>query len=252
MGKKKEVYVLKNQVHFGSLKTSVPRGTKVELDREKKIAYFDGVEHDNVNEVDMMIRAGYIIPYVKGEEVEPEAPKAKPEPEKMDIRKSDQDLMSREIDISDTKSDVREKNRKAAKMQVIKEDSVDEKARGLSVVKPDSHSNATGFNADTDKEILKVVNGDDYNTVSVIPPAKEKTPGFGLSSTEDAKDVAAAINGQEGTVVKVIGKGEATKSVASGSKLSAKHASADSEAKAKAAAEARKAASAARKAKAKK
>lgn len=251
----KEIYILKNQVHFGSLKTSVPKGTIVEMDREKRIVWFAGVEHSNINEIDMMIRAGYIIPYEKQEApAEPEKPKAaeKPEP-KMDVRKSDLDSMSKEIDISDTKSEVREKNRKAvkaAKMEVVREDEKVEESRGMSVIKNDAQQKQdVSYDADTDKQILKVVNGDDFERVAEIKPPAPTKGKFGLSTTEDAKDVAAAINGQEGTVVKKIGKSENTKSVVSGSKLTAKHASAESEAKAKAAADARKAASAARRSK---
>lgn len=251
---KKEVYVLRSQVHFGSLKTSIPKGTKVEIDRNSKIVSFDGIEHDNINEVDMMIRAGYIIPYVKDDDVPCIQEKVSKSPEKMDVQKSDLDSMSREIDISNTKKEVREQQRKDAKMPVIKEEELDEVSRGMQVVRNDGGKKIVAeAKADTDKEILQVVNGDDYETVAKIPESKEANkPSFGLSSTEDAKDVAAAINGQEGTVVKKIGKSEATKTVATGNKLTAKHASSASEEKAKAVAAERKAASAARKAKAKK
>ena len=63
----KEVYVLKSQVHFGSLKTSVPKGTKIILDRDEKTVEINGAMHDNVNDIALGIRAGYVIPFVEGE-----------------------------------------------------------------------------------------------------------------------------------------------------------------------------------------
>ena len=252
MSKKNEKYVLKSQVHFGSLKTSVPKGTVVEIDRDRKVVVFNGVEHENVNEVDMMIRAGYIIPYVEGMDASSAGQKAK-EPvqeAKLDVRKSDIYSLSQEIDISGTKKEVREQQRKAAKLEVIKEEKSEETSRGIPVVRNDARGNAVP--AETEKEILQVVNGDDYETVAKIPDAPAAKKGFGLASTDDAKEVAAAVNGQEGTVVKKIGKSDATKVVASDRKLSARHASEASIEKAKAAAAERKAASAARRSKAEK
>ena len=248
----KEVYILKSQVHFGSLKTSVPKGTKIVLDRSAKTVEINGVEHDNVNDIELGIKAGYVIPFVDGEtKVDTTvkiSPKALEKQQKMEVHKSDLDVMPKEIDISDTKKSVREAKRKSEKMTVSYEKKEEAEARGLKVVKND----ATGVKADTQEEILKVVNGDgDYRTVKELkaPEASvKKAPS--LSSTDDAKDVASVINGEQGTVVKKIGKGKAdTKEVGSGRKLVAKHASKDASDKAKANAEARKKAIAARRAK---
>ncbi len=247
----KEVYVLKSQVHFGSLRTSVPKGTKIILDRDAKTVEINGVEHDNINDIELGIRAGYVIPFVDGEtKVDTTvkiSPKALEKQQKMEVQKSDMDVMPKEIDISDTKKSVRDAKRKSDKMTVSYEEDKSD-SRGLKVVKND----ATGVKADTQEDILKVVNGDgDYKTIKEISPKPEaKKASFGLSNTDDANEVAAAINGQEGTVVAKIGKTKSTKTVSAGKTLVAKHASKDAADKAKATAEARKKASEARRAKA--
>ena len=246
----KETYILKSQVHFGALKTSVPKGTKIVLDRDSKTVEINGAVHDNVNDIDLGIKAGYVIPFVDGETnidtTVKISPKAQEKQKKMEVHQSDLDVMPKEIDISDTKKEVREAKRKNAKMTVSYERKEETEARGLNVVK----NEATGLRADTQEEILNVVNGDsDYRTIKEIAPKTEAKKPFGLSSTDDAKDVAAAINGQEGTVVAKIGKTKATKTVSAGKALVAKHASKDAADKAKATAEARKKASEARRAK---
>lgn len=245
----KETYILKSQVHFGSLRTSVPKGTKIVLDRENKTVEINGAVHDNVNDIEIGIRAGYVIPFVEGEtKVDTTvriSPKAKEKNKKLEVRQSDMDVMPKEIDISDTKKEVRDAKRKNGKMAVsYEEDKKD--SRGLKVVK----NEATGMKADTQDDILKVVNGDsDYQTIKEIAPKQDaKKPSFGLSSTEDAKDVADVVNGQEGTVVAKIGKSNST-SVKAGKTLVAKHASKDASDRAKATAEARKKAIAERRAK---
>ena len=63
----KEVYILKSQVHFGSLKTSVPKGTKIILDREGRTVEINGAMHDNVHDIELGIKAGYVIPFIDGE-----------------------------------------------------------------------------------------------------------------------------------------------------------------------------------------
>ena len=237
----KEVYVLNYQVHFGSIKTVVPKGTVVSIDRDRKVVEFNGTEHDNVGEVDMMIRAGYIAPYEKGKSSGKKADKPKARKSRdFDVLQSDQDLVG-EIDIKSTKTENRPAGKK--KMQVIKEEKNEITSRGIPVVKGDQDGN--GVKADTSDQILAVVNGDDGRTVRKIP--KVETPAkkpFGLSTTSDSNEgLSEIVNGEAGKVVKTIGKSESTKAVSSGRKLTAKHASAASEEKAKAAAEARKAAS---------
>ena len=247
----KETYILNSQVHFGSLKTSVPKGTKVVLDREARTVEINGAVHDNISDIEIGIRAGYVIPFVEGKtKVDATvriSPKAKERQQKMEVHQSDLDVMPREIDISSTKKEVRDAKRRE-RMTVSYEKSGDSEERGMKVVAPES----TVVKADTQEEILKVVNGDgDYRTVKSIkaPEAKvKKAPS--LASTDDANDLSATINGEQGTVVKSIGKGRAdTSAVASGRKLVAKHAAKDASDKAKATAEARKKAIAERKAK---
>jgi len=247
----KEVYILKSQVHFGSLKTSVPKGTKIILDREAKTVEINGAMHDNVNDIELGIRAGYVIPFVEGktniDTTVRISPKAQEKQRKMEVHQSDLDVMPKEIDISDTKQEVREAKRKNASKMTVSYEEEKSESRGLEVVKNDSPV----LKADTQEEILSVVNGDsDYRTVkSIARKADSRKPAFGLSTTADANDVASAINGQEGTVVAKIGKSESTKSVGTGKALVAKHASKDAAERAKANAEARKKASAARRAK---
>ena len=244
---KTEKYILNAQVHFGSLKTSVRKGTIIVVDRKNKTVEINGVPHDNISDIDLGIKAGYVIPYVEGEtEVDSTIKVSKKVQElqdkKMEVHKSDMDVMPKEIDISDTKKEVRDAKRKQEreKLTVSYEKQDDTESRGLKVVA----NEATGLKADTPKEIMKVVNSDeDSQEISKIRPKTATRKPFGLASNEDAKDdVAAQING-EGTVVKKIGKGDAdTKSVASGRSLVAKRpkdSTASSE-RAKAAAEARK------------
>jgi hypothetical protein len=247
----KEVYILKSQVHFGSLKTSVPKGTKIILDREGKTVEINGAMHDNVNDIELGIKAGYVIPFVDGEtKVDTTvkiSPKAQEKQKKMEVHQSDLDVMPKEIDISDTKKEVREAKRKSAKKMTVSYEKDESETRGMKVVK----NEAIGLEANTQEEILSVVNGDnDYRTVkSIAKKADSSKPAFGLSTTADANDVASAINGQEGTVVAKIGKSESTKSVGTGKALVAKRASKDAADRAKANAEARKKASEARRAK---
>ncbi len=244
MKNSKEIYILKSTVHFGSLKTSVPKGTKIIVDRKKSTVEINGIPHDNLGEIDMGIRAKYIIPYVEGETEVDSTVKVSPKTQekldkKMEVHQSDQDIMPNDIDISDTKKEVRDAKRKQdRKLQVSYEKQDDSEERGLSVVS----NEATGLKADTHQEIMKVINGDDnYKTVSDIKPKTAAKKPFGLSTTEDANDVASMVNG-EGTVVAKIGKGDAdTKAVGTGKSLVAKRPkSADAGEKAKAAAEARK------------
>jgi hypothetical protein len=244
---KKEQYILNSQVHFGSLKTSVPKGTIIVVDRKGKTVEINGVPHDNISDVDLGIKAGFIIPYIEGKtEVDSTVRVSKKVQEmqskKMEVQKSDMDVMPKEIDISDTKKDVREAKRKQErdekKFTVSYENHDDNESRGLKVVT----NQATGLKADTNEEIMTIVNGDsDMREIGKIAPKTAAKKPFGLASNEDAKDdVAEQINGQ-GTVVKKIGKGEAeTKKVVSGKTLVTKRPKEGGEGVAKAAADARK------------
>ena len=119
---KKESYILKNQIHFGSLKTSVPKGTKVIVDRDKNVAEFNGVIHENiVHEVDLMINAGYIVEYSEGDEIQQTKVIPKKKREKLEVLersgveipiKNDKDDESQ----SSSRNDLRKK-----KMTVIRE-----------------------------------------------------------------------------------------------------------------------------------
>lgn len=248
-----ETYILTGQVHFGSLKTSVAKGTKIALDRKSKTVEINGVKRDNIAEIDLGIKAGFIIPFVEGktsvETTEKISPKAREKRDKkMKVQQSDEDMMPRDIDISDTKKEVRDAKRKE-KMKISYEKSKESEERGLTVVSNERPN--TIYMADTDKEILKVINGDeDHRVVAEIKSQVEQKPAFGLSTSTDSKETVEAVNNQEGTVVAKVGKGTAdTESVNPVKTLVAKCASKGVSDKAKATAEARKAAIEARRAK---
>ena len=252
-----EVYILKNQIHFGALKFSVSKGLKLFVDRENKKVIINGREYDNVSEVDLCIRSGFIIPFIEGEtNVESVAKISQKAAEKrlikMEVEKSDLDNMSRDIDISDTKKEVREANRKNAKLEVIRENEAEE-SRGLKVIT--NNKKETVLSADSNEKVMQIVNGDDGEVVAKIPVKSSRPKGVPESTTStlsvsNDKETLDAINGSQGTVVKTIGKSKNSKEVTTGNKLTAKRASKSSADKAKANAEARKKASEARRAKA--
>ena len=250
----KETYILKSNVHFGTLKFSVNKGTKIIVDRENNKTFIGDKEYDNVSEVDICIRKGFIVPFVEGEtkidSTIKTSSKFQDDNKKLEVEKSDTDLMRKDIDISDTKKEVRDEKRKA-KMEVIHENESEEEARGLKVISNDS---VQGVEVDN-QNIMQVINGDDGEIVAKIPPKNSKPKGVpdntkSLSVGTTDADALEAINGEQGTVVKTIGKSANTKEVSSGNKLTAKKASKSSADKAKANAEARKKASEARRAKA--
>ena len=254
-----ESYILKSQIHFGSLKTSVPKGTVVRVDRDKNLAEFNDVRHEdfNLHEIDMMVKAGYIIPYVDGKtKVDTTikvSSKAKPK-KKMEVRQSDSDMITRDIKPVAKKRARRQMDEEdmvsgteTGGIKVIREQLEDDEARGMKVIKSDEP-------AVTEKPVEKMRLSsevdDDMRVVRKIAGAKKSKPEEAVEKPmSETAELSAMVNGeQEQRVVKVIGKAE-TKPVDYGNKLTAKHApSADAEAKAKAAAEARKAQSAKRRA----
>lgn len=240
----KEIYILTSQVHFGSLKTSVAKGTKIVVDRKSKAVEINGVKRDNIADIDLGIKAGYLVPFVEGKTVVDTKVRISPKAQekrnkKMEVQQSDEDVMPRDIDISDTKKEVRDAKRKE-KMKISYEKSDESEGRGLKIV-----SNAqpnTTYKADTDKEILRVINGDeDHTVVAEIKSKREQKTTFGLSTSTDSKETVEAVNNQEGAVIAKIGKGTAdTKAVNPSKALVAKRATKDVSDKAKATAEARK------------
>lgn len=252
----KEAYVLKSLVHFGSLKVSVSKGTVINVDRKKNTVEINGAVHNNVNEVDMCIRAGFIIPYIEGETKIDNtikiSPKAQEKNEKKyTVEKSDVDKMSKDINISNTKKEVREKNRKS-KMKVIRENESTEDVRGLKVI---TNELPDGTDEKSNVKKMEVINADEGTVVAKIETKASRPKGVPENSSvltmSNDKEAFDAINGEQGTVVKIIGKSNNTKPVSSDKKLTAKKSSKASEAKAKATAESRKKASEARRAKAK-
>jgi len=207
------------------------------------------------------IKAGFIVPFVEGETkinsvVKIAQKAAEKKLNKLEVEKSDLDSMSKEIDISDTKKEVREANRKQEKMEVIRENEAEE-SRGLKVITSDKKAIT---DVDSNAKVMQIINSDDGEIVATIPNKKSRPKGVpenttSVLSVSNDKEAFDAINGEQGTVVKKIGKSDNTKEVSSGKKLTAKRGNAaksnDAEARAKANAEARKKASEARRAKAK-
>lgn len=249
----KETYILKNNVHFGTLKFSVNKGAKILIDRDINKVYIRDKEYENVAEIDLCIRKGFIIPFVEGEteidstiKISPKAQNKK----KYEVEKSDVDNMDESIEITDSKKE--EKQNKSSKMQVIRENESEDDSRGLKVITNDA---VQGVEVDN-RNIMQVINADDGEIVAKIPPKTSKPKGVpektqAVTVTSTSAEDLAAINGEQGTVVKTIGKSANTKEVSSGKKLTTKKASKSSADKAKANAEARKKASEARRAKAK-
>ena len=242
----KEVYVLQKNVHFGSLKFSVNKGAKIIIDKENNKAIVNDREYENVYEIDLCIRKGFIVPFV--EENQEEIPSETVSSEnKMEIEKSDVDNVQKNINNSSQNSFV-QKNEKV-KMEVIRENEAEEESRGLKVITNDA---AKGVEVDN-RGIMEIINSDEGEIVAKINTVKSKPKGVPdtgtLSVTSTDSDDLAAINGEQGRVVKMIGKSDNTKEITSGNKLTAKRASKSSADKAKANAEARKKASEARRAK---
>lgn len=265
MTEKKEKYILKNQIHFGSLKLAVPKGTVVTVDRKNGIADFNGATHEgfNLHEIDIMVNAGYMLPYNNGETKVDTTVKVssrvKPQ-KKMEVRQSDSDMVAREIEPAPKakKGHVIEEDemldgKKGDPIRVIREKADEPEARGMKIIRNDAEPKEEDLNGNGTP--LETVT-DDMKVVRKIAGAKTKDADGNIEVNEDriqtaSEDAKAANMAQDARVVKMIGKSDNTKPVVSGGKLTAKHApSADSEAKAKAAAEARKASAAKKRAEA--
>ena len=253
---KKEKYILKNQIHFGSLKLAVPRGTVVTVDRKTGSADFNGALHEdfNMHEIDMMVKAGYMLPYNDGKtQVDTTvkvSSRVKPQ-KKMEVRQSDSDMVARDIEPAPKtkkghaiEEDEMLEGKKGDPIRVIREKAEEPEARGMKVIRNDAEPDEKDLNGNgTPLESVT----DDMKVVRKIAGAKTKDADGNIDVNEEklqtaSQDAAAANMGQDARVVKMIGKSEGTKAVNAGNKLVAKRpAGADSEAKAKAAAESRKA-----------
>ena len=123
----KEKYILNVQIHFGSLKTSVQKGSIVYWDKEKNTVEINGVNHDDVKEIEMCVKNGFIIPFVDGEtKVDSTvkiSPKAKEKKEsKIEVHKSDLDSMKNEILVpKEDKKEQKDKTTQKKDLVVIRE-----------------------------------------------------------------------------------------------------------------------------------
>lgn len=201
---KKEKYLLKSQIHFSSIKTLVPAGTVVCLDRDADVAEFNGVRHEKiVAEVDRMIKAGYVVPC--------------------------SDAVASTLRVK--------QEAKIEKMPVIHEKSETQEVRGIQVIRND-----TIIDDLDDKDIMRIVN-DDTRYIPIKKAGEKRQPGtVELAKADDG--LSDVVNGQEEKVVKYIGKGNEdaaeTKAVSAGRKLTAKHADDSAKQKASERAKARK------------
>ena len=182
---KKEQYLLKNQIHFGSIKTLVPAGTVVTVNRDDNSADFNGIRHENiVGEVDMMIRAGYIIPRSEKTVVD-----KKPLPNK--------------------------KNG----MEIIREKNEESNARGISVIRNDGVMDELD-----EKDVMNVIN-DETRYIPIKPSQSRQPGTVELaSSNEDLSDVVNGQDATVvKTIGKGEVDAAETNPVLSGKKLTAKH-----------------------------
>lgn len=187
-------YVLNRQVHFGALKCSLSKGSKfdyIQTDAES-YAIINGQKYDNTYEIELCIKCGFAVPYVKGETEYKEeikiSPRAKDnEVKKMEVIKSDADLMPKDIDISYTKNSVikaqKEEERKAKDMQVIREDNT-KTVRGMKVLYNNDGKNIT--EVDSDSSLANMVSGGDTKVIAKIG-AKDAKADKATTTTANTK-----------------------------------------------------------------
>lgn len=240
-----EAYILVQQVHFGSIRTSVPKGTRINVNRETGEVKINGASHQNMNEVDICLRNGYLIPYVEGKtEVDTTvriSPRAKNLQKKYEVQESIEDSVVERIEPKEKKASAT--SQKNAKMEVVRESNM-RGLHGMDVV--GNNASVREFNEEK-STVMQVLGPSDLNVVATIPDKKaSEKSGPKLSSGVSSDETASIVNGinDDGRVVaKIEGKKNSkvtTKSSSSGKKLVAKHGNAESAARAKANAEARK------------
>ena len=190
-----QTYVLVNQVHFGSLKYSVPKGTKfvylTNNDGTNSVV-LNGEKLEISKDIDVAIKAGFAIPFIEGKtKIDTTVKKMKgieDKRKKMTIDKSDADQMKEVIDISHTKNDVikakKEEERAKLDLKLIKEDDT-KIIRGLKVIgndalretslsEQDTNSNAFNTDAKTVKKIAKTNNIEIDNDKEVLVVIENK------------------------------------------------------------------------------
>lgn len=196
----KEIYVLKNQIHFGTLKTSVPKGTKIILDREHNKVMINETEHDNISQIEMCIKHGFIIPFDENVQIDTKikvSPSAfKNKQKQYKIEKSDVDSMKEDILVPKKQKKQEVKKEKNKKMQIIKQGNVTE-SRGMQVISSDEQMKQV-INSE---QKMEVIHADQGKVIAKIPAKKQ------VNKLVDAnKEDISVIMGQQGKVVKRIGK----------------------------------------------
>lgn len=103
-------YILDRTMHFGSIKTTFKIGSVFEINRDDRMMRVDGVKFEDIRDAETCIRHGWMLPYNEKEQKKIdvmaktldkaiETRFARTKPAKMEIIKSDTDLMERVITI---------------------------------------------------------------------------------------------------------------------------------------------------------
>jgi hypothetical protein len=175
----KKTYVFIKPVHFGGLKFSLPKGSKIEIveDKKERYAIVNGEKVERMKEFDLCIKNGFILPFEEGKEVDSTIKTMKRKTDKakkMTVEKSDTDLMKEVIDISHTKNEnIKEKKQNEINENKQEENTKTERtARGMKIVQSDAKTigGSTEINND---DISSLVNGDDAKVVATINKKEE-------------------------------------------------------------------------------
>lgn len=184
--KKSTTYILTKQVHFGSLKSSLVKGSKFNVNENNgkiETADFSGRKITNISELNAVIKAGFAVPFVEGKtNVKNDVkimPKAEKNNKKYPVIKSEDDSTKEIIDISHTKTSViKERIAEARKknMELAGKNQEDVKTiRGMKLVDGDKNI----INIGSEKELFAVIADNDVKVIkdiSNIAKAAEATP----------------------------------------------------------------------------
>lgn len=151
-------YVLDRTMHFGYLKQTFSIGTIFEVDFENKSASSEGVKFDDIRDVEICVRKGWLRPYSESEKekidaiaksinVNVEKAFSKKIPAEMKVVKSDDDLMEREYKIENRFAKKPVDNSKPKSLDVLKETNT-KTIRGIEVITQEDTQLARQLNAE--------------------------------------------------------------------------------------------------------
>ena len=137
-------YVLTRQAHFGYTKQSYVGGTVIEVNFDENKYTANGATFEDLRDINIALRAGFLDAFSKEakKKVDDEVKKheefhnkitesKKEKPQKMEVIKSDEDLIE-PIPIENKKNEEAKEEKK--EMEIIKENS-DDTARGMTVLR---------------------------------------------------------------------------------------------------------------------